>query len=99
MKQFSFRHTKEAELMDSITAKTKEQSMSEQELFSFAEFHKEDVERTGYSNYSYWGSTLRVFAKNKVAMILVILLAALLLFTFIQPHLPGQGAASSPKRR
>lgn len=90
MKQFSYRHTKEAQLMDSLTKNAEAESLSEEELFSFAEFHKEDVERTGYSNYSYWRSTLRVFRKNKVAMLLLILLAALLIFTFIQPHLPGQ---------
>jgi oligopeptide transport system permease protein len=60
------------------------------ELFSFAEFDAESGERTGFSDYSYWGSTFRVFLKNKVAVTLLVLLAALLLFTFIQPFLPGQ---------
>lgn len=60
------------------------------ELFTFAEFDAESSERAGYSDYSYWKSTLRVFLKNKVALLLLILLVALLLFTFIQPFLPGQ---------
>lgn len=47
-------------------------------------------ERSGYSNYSYWGSTLRAFRKNKAAMFFLWLLLILLLFTFIQPLLPGQ---------
>lgn len=81
MKQFSFRHTKEAALME---------SMDEKALFSVAEFHPEDVERTGYSNYSYWSSTLRAFLKNKVAVVLLAALVLLLLFTFVQPYLPGQ---------
>ena len=32
----------------------KELGMSEQELFSFVEYHAEDAERIGYSEYSYW---------------------------------------------
>lgn len=91
MKQFSYRHTKEAELMDNMEAMAKKSSgMSEEELFSFAEFNAEDVERTGYSNYSYWRSTLQAFLKNKGAVALLVLLGLLLLFTFIQPYLPGQ---------
>ncbi|MCI9360806.1 MAG: ABC transporter permease [Hungatella sp.] len=64
--------------------------MSEEELFSFADFNAEDVERTGYSNYSYWRSTFQAFFKNKAAVALLVLLGLLLLFTFIQPYLPGQ---------
>lgn len=91
MKQFSYRHAKEAELMDSMEAASKNASdMSEEELFSFADFNAEDVERTGYSNYSYWRSTLQAFLKNKAAVALLVLLGLLLLFTFIQPYLPGQ---------
>ena len=91
MKQFSYRHTKESELMANLDAAAKEQAeLSEEELFSFAEFNAAEVERTGYSNYSYWGSTLRAFLKNKAAVALLALLILLLLFTFIQPYLPGQ---------
>lgn len=60
------------------------------ELFTFAEFDPESGERTGYSDYSYWRSTFRVFLKNRIALVLLVLLAALLFFTFIQPFLPGQ---------
>lgn len=60
------------------------------ELFTFAEFDAESGERTGFSDYSYWKSTFRVFLKNKVAFALLILLVTLLVFTFIQPFLPGQ---------
>ena len=91
MKQFSYRHAKEAELMDSMETASKNVSdMPEEELFSFADFNAEDVERTGYSNYSYWRSTLQAFLKNKAAVALLVLLGLLLLFTFIQPYLPGQ---------
>ena len=91
MKQFSFRHTKEADLMKSMEDATKEQmNLSEEELFSFAEFNEKEVEKTGYSNYSYWRSTLQAFMKNKTAVVLLFALGLLLLFTFIQPYLPNQ---------
>jgi oligopeptide transport system permease protein len=81
MKQFSYRHTKEAEFME---------SMEEGELFSFAGFNEREAEKTGYSNYSYWYSTFRAFLKNRGAFVLLVLLILLLTFTFIQPYLPGQ---------
>ncbi|MDA8410718.1 MAG: ABC transporter permease [Treponema sp.] len=59
-------------------------------LFEFAGFDAEAGERGGYSNYSYWRSTLRMFLANKVAVFFLTLLGTLLLFTFIQPLLPGQ---------
>lgn len=90
MKQFSYRHTKEAELMDSMEQAAKGAPQTDEELFSFACFNEAEVERTGYSNYSYWSSTFRAFLKNKGAVVLLVLLLLLLAFTFIQPHLPGQ---------
>ncbi|MBE7719058.1 MAG: ABC transporter permease [Lacrimispora celerecrescens] len=66
------------------------ETVEEAELFSFQEFNEMEVEKTGYSNYSYWNSTLHAFLKNRGAFILLILLALLLAFTFIQPYLPGQ---------
>ncbi|MDR1547624.1 MAG: ABC transporter permease [Hungatella sp.] len=81
MKQFSYRHTKEAEFME---------TMEERSLFSFAGFNEREAEKTGYSNYSYWYSTFRAFLKNRGAFVLLVLLILLLAFTFIQPYLPGQ---------
>ena len=81
MKQFSYRHTKEAEFME---------NMEEGSLFSFAGFNEREAEKTGYSNYSYWYSTFRAFLKNRGAFVLLVLLILLLAFTFIQPYLPGQ---------
>ena len=49
--------------------------LSEQELFSVAPFDEAETERTGAESYSYWRSTLRAFRHNKVAMILLTLLA------------------------
>ena len=64
--------------------------MPEDQLFEFAEYNAMAAEKIGYSNYSYWGSTIRMFFKNKVAVSMLIVMGALLLFTFIQPILPNQ---------
>ena len=61
-----------------------------QDMFEFAEYDAEAAERTGYSNYSYWASTWRVFTKNRVARFFLVLLIGLMTFTFIQPYLPSQ---------
>lgn len=63
-------------------------------LFVAVAYDEGQAERIGYSNYSYWGSTLRVFMKNRMAVCLLCVLAVILLFTFIQPLLPGQYPAS-----
>lgn len=64
--------------------------LTDEEAFKIVPFDASAVEKTGYSNYSYWGSTFRAFSKNKVAMILVSAVVLILLFTFIQPSLPNQ---------
>ena len=81
LKQGSVRQTIEASF---------EKQLSSQELFSFAEYKPLESEKTGYSNYSYWRSTFQAFCKNKEAVALVVILVAVLLFTIIQPYLPGQ---------
>lgn len=58
--------------------------------FEFAAYDADAGERGGYSNYSYWRSTIKVFLKNKTAVFLLFTLGGLLLFTFIQPLIPGQ---------
>lgn len=90
---FSYRRQKEEELADKLNAQLKnelESEMTDDELFSFADFDAEYAERGGYSNYSYWGSTLRAFFQNKAAVFFLIIMVAVLAFTFIQPYLPGQ---------
>ncbi|MBQ8081263.1 MAG: ABC transporter permease [Clostridia bacterium] len=62
--------------------------------FIVAPYNPDEGERGGYSNYSYWGSTLRCFLKDRVAVGFMLVLVALLLFTFIQPFLPQQFEAN-----
>lgn len=59
-------------------------------LFEFAEYDDTEAQRGGYSNYSYWKSTVQVFAKNKVALTFLFLMLILVSFTIIQPYLPNQ---------
>ena len=53
------------------------------ELFYFVEYSPEEAERIGYSNYSYWGSVIQNFLKQKVAVFCLILFLALSVFSFI----------------
>lgn len=90
---FSYRRRKEEELADKLNAQLAEQlnpEMSDEEKFSFAEFNAEDAERGGYSDYSYWGSTLRAFFQDKMAVFFLLVMVTVLVFTFVQPYLPGQ---------
>ncbi len=57
--------------------------MPENQLFQFAEYHEQDAEKTGYSNYSYWKSVWANFLKKKSAVIMSIIFILLFIFTFI----------------
>lgn len=57
--------------------------MPEKQLFEFAEYHAQDAERIGYSNYSYWKSVWANFLKKKSAVIMSIIFILLFIFTFV----------------
>lgn len=59
-------------------------------LFEFAEYDASKAELSGYSNYSFWRSTIQVFLKNRVAVVLLIVVGLIVLFTLVQPYLPNQ---------
>jgi len=59
-------------------------------LFEFADYDAGEGERGGYSNYSYWKSTTKMFLAKKTSLFFLVLLGALLFFTFVQPFVPGQ---------
>ena len=50
-----------------------------------AEYHPEEAERTGSSEYSYWRSVWRNFVKKKAAVAMLVIFSLLFLFTFIAP--------------
>lgn len=95
MKKFSFSYRRRMEeaLADKMNTQLEEElnpELSDEELFSFAAFDPENAERGGYSNYSYWGSTVRTFFQNRSAVFFLIIMVSVLAFTFVQPYLPGQ---------
>lgn len=53
--------------------------------FRAAVFDSRLSEDIGYSNYSYWRSTIRTFFKNKAVLVLVVLIGMILLMSFIYP--------------
>lgn len=95
---FSIKDHKSEKLEKALSEKLQNElntpEINEDELFVLAEYDEAAAEKSGYSNYSYWQSTLRVFFKNKVAVFLLFVLVALLLFTMLQPYLPGQYPAN-----
>ena len=66
------------------------QNLPDEELFKTVEYDPTSAERGGYSNYSYWRSTFRMFFKNRTAFALLIVMVLLILFSIIQPYLPNQ---------
>lgn len=93
-KSKKFQDALEGQIRRELDAACGEQGMDEDALFVPAQYDEAAGEKTGYSNYSYWRSTFQVFLRNKLAVFLLFVLAALLLFTFIQPYLPGQYPAN-----
>ncbi|MDR1598626.1 MAG: ABC transporter permease [Oscillospiraceae bacterium] len=59
-------------------------------VFRLAPGDAREAEQTGYSHYSYWGSTLRMFLANRGAVAALSIVIIIVLFTFIQPYLPRQ---------
>ena len=91
---FSYRRRMEEELADKLNNELQaelDSEMTEEELFSFADFDAKNAERGGYSNYSYWGSTLRAFFQNKAGNISI--------FTKILIRFPHKQNNSPPLTR
>lgn len=57
------------------------------EMFKHFNFDDKQSEESGYSNYSYWKSTIRTFFKSHTSKFLVVLTIVLLLFSFLYPVL------------
>lgn len=62
----------------------------EKRLFSFAAPRSNEGPAFIRGGYSYWKSTFIAFSKNRAALLLLGLAAAILIFSFIQPLLPNQ---------
>jgi len=68
--------------------------VTEKELFSFAPQSALEAENTAVTGYSYWKSTFRIFGKNRSAVFFSCLIAVTLVFTFVQPLIPGQKSST-----
>lgn len=55
----------------------------ESELFAVAEYHSENAERIGYSQYSYWKSVWQNFIKKKSVKVMSAIFIALVIFSFV----------------
>ncbi|MBE5775036.1 MAG: ABC transporter permease [Clostridiales bacterium] len=53
--------------------------------FRAAVFDHMQSEDIGYSNYSYWKSTIRTFFKNKAVLLLTILIVGIIIMSFVYP--------------
>ncbi|MCD8022634.1 MAG: ABC transporter permease [Lachnospiraceae bacterium] len=103
MAKFSFTMSKTEKLSDALLKEEKrdlfgeEDDLTPEEIaalspdeFVRVDYNAQEAERTGYSDYSYWRSTVRAFMQNKLAVAMLAVIAVILIFTFIQPYLPGQ---------
>lgn len=101
MSKYSFKEKQAKKLEESLEQAnlpiSEKDDLNEEEVsqltpedFEIAEYDESEAERAGYSNYSYWRSTIRVFLKNKVAVTNLVIMLVMVLFTFIQPYLPNQ---------
>src|SRR5699024_5796991 len=59
-------------------------------LFTFAKHGNKRKQKQGYSNYSYWQSTIKAFTDNSIALFFLYLMIFLIGFAIIQPYLPNQ---------
>ena len=72
--------------------------MTEEELFSFADRDDLESEKITAPRYSYWQSVFRVFFRKKINIVALILLAVVLLFTYVYPIAIGYDPEIDPYR-
>ena len=71
-------------------------NMTDEELFAPVNHDELESERITAPRYSYWYSVFRVFFKKKINIVLLLILAVLLLFTYVYPAIIGYDAAVDP---
>ncbi len=71
-------------------------NMADEELFSPVNHDELESERITAPRYSYWYSVFRVFFKKKINIVLLLILAVLLVFTYVYPAIIGYDAAVDP---
>lgn len=71
--------------------------MDEKQLFSFVPPRNDESEKLIAPMYSYWKSVGRKFFSSKLAIVMLVILAILLLMSFIQPMFSGYTVIDSGK--
>ena len=70
--------------------------ISEEELFSLVGEEPEAAEHINAPKYSYWNSVFRVFFRKKINILLLVLLAVVLVFSFAYPAIIGYDSSVDP---
>jgi len=70
--------------------------MSDEELFTLVDNNSLDSEKITAPRYSYWQSVFRVFFKKKINIIILTLLAAIIVFTYVYPMIIGYDPEVDP---
>ncbi len=70
--------------------------LTDEQLFAPISNDKLASEKITAPRYSYWRSVFRVFFRNKLNIIILVVLAALLVFTYVYPSIIGYNAEVDP---
>ena len=70
--------------------------MSDEELFSQIDHDSLESEKITAPRYSYWHSVFRVFFRNKLIVVILVLLAVILVFTYVYPEVINYNAEVDP---
>ena len=73
-----------------------ELNMSEDELFARVDNDTLSSEKITAPRYSYWQSVFRVFFKKKINIVILILLAVIIAFTYVYPVVTGYDPDKDP---
>ena len=71
-------------------------NMSDEELFSRIDHDTLESEKITAPRYSYWQSVFRVFFRKKLNIVILVLLAIILIFTYVYPAVIGYNAEVDP---
>lgn len=75
---------------------SKKYNMSEEELFAVMDHNELESEKITAPRYSYWKSVFRVFFRNKINVIILVILAILISFAYIYPVVIGYDDQVNP---
>ena len=73
-------------------------NMPEEELFAPMDINELESEKITAPRYSYWQSVFRVFFRKKINTIVLVLLAVLLVFTYVYPTVIGYDGGNGGDR-